>query len=250
MLNKNIIYDPFSKQPQHPNGVGYLAKKIGLTDQFGFFAFIDAVYDKRFYEEPYPENTNEGITRRCDSSAPRQMPMPVDFHEWDYEKEICTACGSKNKPYGTTNSHVASLNNCKILRMPVQSTHGFITYIEINDSILEEQAFVDPQNCARTLQELFRLMLEWEWAHDHLGNRERIAVVAKNMIQELDMPEDVRNWLWNELPSMRLAKFILGESEPRSRADLSLIPDMSESFEAWCLQIILGRDILWTYGTH
>jgi len=242
-------FDPFSKQPMHPMGVGYLAKKIGRTDNVGFFAFIKAVYDKRFYEEQWPDGKENGIKARCDGNSPRSTPMPVDFHEWDYENEVCLACGSKSQPFGTTNSHVASLNNSKILRMPIHSQYGFITYIEIDDPELEKQAFEDPQNCARTLQEVFRLMLEWEWAHNELGNREEIAVVAKNMLADLEMPESVRDWLWNELPPMRIAKFISGDSEPRDRADASLIPDMTKEFENWCLHLILGKPRLWLYGS-
>jgi hypothetical protein len=245
----DINYPPFSEQPQHPSGVGYLAKKLGVTDQFGFFAFIKAVYNERFYEEEWAPDQMNGIRARCDSSAPRSMPMPTDFHVWDYENEVCLACGSRNQPYGTTNSHVASLNNSKILRMPVQSQYGFVTYIEIDDRELEKQAFIDPQNCARTLQELFRLMLEWQWAYAELGNTEEIAKVANDLINDLNMPDDVREWLWNEVPESRVFRYLKGGTSARERADVDTIPSMSESFEKWCLRIILARPLLWRYGT-
>lgn len=245
----DIIYLPFSEQPQHPSGVGYLAKQIGITDSFGFFAFIKAVFNERFYEEEWEVGQVDGIRARCDASAPRQIPMPTDFHVWDYENNVCTACGSTKKPYGTTQSHVASLNNSKILRLPIHSNYGFITYIEINDTELEMEAFVDPQNCARTLQELFRLMLEWEWAHLELGNTEEIAVVAHELLTDLSMPEDVREWIWSSVPESRVFKYLRGDVNARERADISEIPPMTKEFEDWCLHLILGRPILWPYGS-
>jgi len=245
----DIKYDPFALQPQHPTGVGYLAKQIGLTDSFGFFEFIKAVYDERFYEEEWEPGQTDGIRARCDASAPRLIPMPTDFHVWDYENEVCLACGSTDKPYGTTQSHVASLNNSKILRIPVHSRFGFITYIEINDLELEKQAFVDPQNCARTLQELFRLMLEWEWAYLELGNNEEIARVAHELLDDLDMPAGVREWVWSNVPESRVFRYLRGDVSARDRADITEIPPMSSEFEDWCLHIILGRPILWPYGS-
>jgi hypothetical protein len=245
---EDIKYHPFERQPQHPMGVGYLAKHVGQTDNVGFFAFLRALYDRRFYEEDWPHGKQNGIKSRCDGAAPPGMPMPAAWHDWDYKNNKCLTCESETAPYGTTDSHMASLNNMKILRMPIQSQYGFITYIEMEDPEEELEAFRGPQVSARTLQEMFRLLIEWEWAYNELNNREEYAIVAKNMIEDLGMSDSIKEWLWNELPPMRVVKYVSGDTNAWERADSSLIPEMTEEFKEWCLHLILGRAKLWTYG--
>ncbi|NBQ89605.1 MAG: tripartite tricarboxylate transporter substrate binding protein, partial [Betaproteobacteria bacterium] len=49
--------------------------------------------------------------------------------------------------------------------------YGIILYIELKDPLKEEEAIRLP-NHTRTLQEMLRYIVEWDWAYDVLGNRE------------------------------------------------------------------------------
>lgn len=236
-------------EPDHAHGNGRYYKKPNTADDtYGFFTFAPAVYDARFYEEPREQEYAENIIHaRCDSGAPREMPMPTDLHKAD-DNGVCIVCGSTDPIFGTTRSHVASLSNMKILRIPMQTSKGFVIYIELHSQELEQQAFVLPQNTARTLQELFKLMLEWEWAYTELGSRDIHAVLAYELLGALGLPSELREWLWTEVPEMRVAKYLKGDINARERANPEDIPDMTLDFDAWCWHNIQRTPTLWIYG--
>lgn len=236
-------------EPMHEYGNGRYYKQIGSgNDEQGFFAFIPVVYDARFYEEPQEqENTGSYIRARCDSAAPKSMPMPTDVHEAD-EDGVCMICGSSEPIFGTTKSHVASLTNSRVLRFPFHGYKGFITYMELINPEIEKRAFVLPQNTARTLQELFKLMLEWDWAYTELECRDVHSVLAHEMLEELEMPEVVKSWVVENVPDMRVAKFFKGDTSARDRNPVELIPDMSLDFDAWCWHNVQRKPSLWKYG--
>jgi hypothetical protein len=102
---------------------------------------------------------------------------------------------------------------------------------------------------ARTLQELFKSMLEWEWCYLNLDPEDIHAKLAYEMLQEMEMPESIREWLWTELPDMHLAKFLKGDTSARTRPDTALIPDMHTDFESWCWYQIVRKEQLWKYNT-
>lgn len=236
-------------QPKHLTGVGHYEKKIGQDDEQGFFAIAKVVFNHKFYSEPWPEGESYGITTRCDSGASRRVPTPTGYHVWDDENNICS-CGSTEEPFGTTNDHVVSLNNARILRSPIQTNSGFIMYFILSDKELEKKALENEEIFARTLQEIFRLMLEWDFAYRELGNRQEYAVVCHGMVEELQIPENIKEWLLNSVPDGRVAKFLKGRTDARERNDVNLIPDMTEEFDIWCEDIILNRPRYWDYGPH
>lgn len=239
-------------QPNHDFGVGkyYKIPNSGF-DEEGYFAFIKAVYDKRFYEEDIDSAVGEpSIKMRCDSGAPKLMPMPTSLHETDDETGICKTCGSSESVYPTTNSHHASLNNSKILRIPMHGYKGFICYLELKDQDDEDKEVYENTNVARTLQELFKLMLEWEWVYLNLDQDDICAKLSYEILQEYDLPISIREWLWNEVPDMHVARFLKGDPDARSRGDVSKIPNMSEDFEYWCVHQIVMKEQLWKYGSR
>ena len=233
-------------QPKHIGGIGNYEKKIGQDDTKGFFAIARAVYGTKFYSEPWPEGASHATTTRCDSGSPKRMPVPTGFHIWDDENNICS-CGRETEPYGTTNDHIVSLSNAKNLRAPIQTRSGFIMYFVLSDTSLEYEAIENGQTFARTLQETFRLMLEWDWAYRELGNREYYAVVCHGMVEELQIPQDIVDWLWVSVPDGRVAKFLQGREDARLRTDVENIPDMSDEFDIWCESLIIDRPVLYPY---
>jgi hypothetical protein len=238
-------------EPTHEFGVGRYYKLPGSgSDEKGYFAFIKAVYNQRFYEEEVDHTSDEQtISIRCDSGAPKNTPMPTALHEEDEETGLCKHCGSDEPIYGTTNSHYASLSNATILRMPFHTTKGFICYLELRDDVAEEAEVYTNNNMARTLQELFKSMVEWEWCYLNLDSEDIHAKLAYEMLQEMELPDSIRDWLWAELPDMHLAKFLKGDESARTRPDSSLIPDMHTDFESWCWYQIVKKEQLWKYNT-
>jgi len=242
-----------SDEPTHDWGIGCYYKKIGTAaDERGFFAFVKAAYNERFHEEPIvtANGTFTGGRGRCDASAPKVLPTPVDLHETDEETGLCIVCGSDKPVYGTTRSHIASLGNMLALRAPFNGYKGFIVHIVLTDPELEHEAFVLPQNTARTLQELFKLMLEWDWVYRELGSEDVHAVLAHNILEELEMPESIKNWLWEAVPDMRVAKFFKNQFNARERPSVESIPDMSVDFDNWCWHHIAMKPRIYHYLPH
>lgn len=233
-------------QPQHEYGVGYYFREIGLTDAVGLFNFCRAVKNFRF-EADWDEKNKVGYTR-CDNGAPRNAFLPSGFHEWNYETEVCS-CGSTSKPYGTTNDHYTCLTHCKIFRVPIQSEKGFIVYLEYSEPENEEHSMQHSECNARTLQELFRGILEWAWVHENMGNNEQIAITAHEFIAEMNIPDEILEWLWSAVPDQKVARYLRGLTNARMRPPVEDIPDMSDEFNEWVEQKIVASETIWPYGS-
>lgn len=231
--------------PTHEYGMGYYFREIGLTDTRGFFVFARPVKNYRFESEWNPA-TNTAFNR-CDNEAPRNAVLPAGFHEWDYDTETCS-CGSTDKPYGTTNMHDVCLTACKVFRIPVQTTAGFICYFEYND-VDREVADIENSDCVgRTFQEIFRCILEWQWVHLNMDNQENIAVTAHEFVQTMNIPDDIVDWLWADVPDQHVARYLRGIEHPRQRNSIEQIPDMSQRFNLWLEEHIVFGPVLWPYG--
>lgn len=236
-----------NNHPTHDHGIGYYFREIGLTDSVGLFNFCKAVKNFRF-EADWDEESNSRFNR-CDNIAPRNLFLPSGFHEWSYETEICS-CGSTSKPYGTTNDHYTCLTQCRVFRIPVQTEKGFIVYLEYKKPENEEYSMQQSECNARTFQELFRGILEWAWVHENMDNNEEIAITAYEFINEINIPEDILNWLWSSVPDQKVAKYLRGFTDARMRGPIENIPDMNDEFNQWVEEIILHRPTIWPYGPH
>lgn len=231
--------------PVHDYGVGYYFREIGMTDAKGFFGFARAISNFRF-EAEWDSAKNLDFNR-CDNGAPRNLVLPSGFHEWNYELEECS-CGSSLKPYGTTNDHHVCLTACRVFRVPIQTRGGFIAYFEYHN--LDNEA-IDMQNSecnGRTLQEVFRCILEWQWVHLNMGNNEIVAVAANDFVNEITIPDDIKQWLWDAVPDQHVARYLRGVDNPRYRADTELVPDLTDEFNIWLDIQITQSPTLWPYG--
>ena len=78
-------------------------------------------------------------------------------------------------------------------------------------------------------------MIEWEYAHQHLDNNEEIAISATEVLQVLDLPITIREWILNSVPNDKVNRFLEGRTDALQRADTSTIPDLTEEFKEWLL---------------
>jgi hypothetical protein len=250
--NNNWITNPkhLRNESKGPDGFGIYYKRPGTDDdKTGYFVFIKSVYDYKFKPEVKEvDEINTPLVERCDVGLKKDIPKPIALHEKDEETGLCNLCGSADPIYTTTNSHVATIQNTRILRLPFQGYSGFIVYLKLDDKSLEEKDSDYSENLARTLQELFRLMLEWEWCYMELGTRDTYSILAYEILKEMDVPSSIRDWLWTEVPDQRVAKFLKGDTNARLRSDPLTIPDMSLEFDSWCWYNIIDKPSLWTHG--
>lgn len=205
-------------------------KLIGTNDDKGFFAFTQFVEPATFLLE-------EDKDKRCDYSSQR---IVRGFHHWNTETNLCS-CGSTDEPSRVTGGHAMPGKISAI--MPVIDAYpiGMIIYIEIEwaDELqeMEYQNFHKnvATNITRTLQEQFRLLIEWEYAHEHLGNNEEMAVCASEILKEIDFPLTIRQWILDNVPNEKVNRFLEGREDAQQRAEIDTIPDLTDEFKEWLL---------------
>ena len=131
--------------------------------------------------------------------------------------------------------HIITMENLKNIYVVKDILpYGFIVYMELENPQDEISCCELPHSdCARTLQELFRLMIEWESAHLNFGSKEQIAEVCHGMLRSLEIPPDIYAWLSNDVPPEKVEKYLLGRKDARTRNDPAIIPEMSNSFDSW-----------------
>lgn len=207
---------------------GYFYKKPGVSDNYGLFSFTKLINPSK---EDFSEVKDE---QRCDTLS---TVGPTGFHQWIPTEGKCS-CGSLDRPYKLTGHHHITFPNLKVLA-PIINAHPYTTimYMELKDPV-DEVASIEglhTEHC-RTLQELFRLMYEWKYAYDFLGSREEMAIVCAGALGVLNVPEEVENWIVNEMPPEKVGRYLTGEQNARIRN--SNIPDMPDYVSEWLYQRI------------
>lgn len=202
--------------------IGFWEKIVGDTDDVGFFGIAQHVPLKNI-------QVIDGETSRCDSTSRKG---PQGFHEW--LGDVCS-CGKTEPPYPLTGNHYIAFGKLAAIFPVIEALpYGHIMYFELNSRDEEIKAIQEPHSdCARTLQEVFRLLLEWDFAYTELGNRERIAEVSHGIVQILSIPEDIKTWIMSSVPEEKIGRFLLGMDNAQERVDTSQIPSLSDAFSEW-----------------
>ena len=210
---------------------GYL-KIIGNTDNKGLFAFAKL-------DDPRNFMADTDVTRRCDFDQPLALR---GFHRW--QNGSCN-CGLTDVPSTVSGAHF-DLEVLSALFVVVDAAPaGLICYFEFAD---DEDFYLTQRGntFTRTLQEQFRSLLEWKYAHEHLDNNEEIAVTATEMINILDIPQSIHDWIIAEVPNEKVNRYLEGRTDALQRTEDS-IPDLNDEFKEW----LLGRfSIVKGFGEH
>lgn len=230
--------------PTGDGGIGWYHKNVGENDTYGFFAISGVAH--------VPPNSTDatGEMIRCDSALPYDAISygPYGFHRWNGSDAVCS-CGRTDPPDPQMGHHqiaVRALSRVNILMEALP--YGYVLYFEMHDPALEEECVqMSHSDCARTLQELMRLMVEWDYAYSMLGNRELIAETCHGMLEVLDMPQGVKDFLLSEMPDEKVARFIRGNPDAQQRVDPTEVPDMSNELSDWLEQKILSSRPLGSY---
>jgi len=241
---------PFAEQPQHLGGVGYYNKLPARTitedgstwtidNTKGFFSFTQLIPDINEDEEL---GSDGEMHRRCDSG--HNQYGPKGFHVWNTETEECN-CGADTAPYPLTGNHDLPFNELDWLSAVFGNPEcgGLVVYIESSDAEAEERVVAGRHSIsARTIQEILRLMMEWEFAGSDFESTEPMVNVAKNMLTRLEMPNDVRDWIWTNVPPNKVQKYLEGNTDAQVADDP---PDISGTIvEEWLLPLIQKTAII------
>jgi hypothetical protein len=198
---------------------GYL-KVIGNTDNKGLFGFAKLDNPKNFMADT-------DVTRRCDFDQPLALR---GFHRW--ENGSCN-CGLTDVPSTISGGHFDLEALTALFVVVDASPAGLICYFEFAN---EEDFYLTQRGntLTRTLQEQFRFLLEWKYAHEHLDNNEEIAITATEMVNLLEIPQSIHDWIISEVPNEKVNRFLEGRTDALQRTQ-NQIPDLTDEFKVWLL---------------
>jgi hypothetical protein len=201
----------------------FFIKTIGINDNKGLFCIAKADHPASFIP-------SDAMDQRCD--AYRNVG-PRGFHMWDETTNLCS-CGSTDKPNAKTGNHKVIMEQLKSLFPVIEAVpYGFLLYLEFRDDETEEETLVaQATTFTRSIQEVFRLLLEWEFAATQLGSTEDIATTAAGMASVLDIPQNLRDWIINQVPPEKVGRYLAGNPNARARTT-EPIPDLSQEFHDW-----------------
>jgi hypothetical protein len=109
-----------------------------------------------------------------------------------------------------------------------------IVYFESEDvELIENIKNIHPYYAAHTMHELFRLLLEWQWAYKYTNNTEPMAVLSNTVLTDMGIsiektdvePTD----FLSSMPDMYISQFIKGITLSSQDID----PSQSVGFKLW-----------------
>lgn len=200
----------------------YFYKVVNGTDHEGVFMFAKLDRPGNFMQATDRD-------RRCDFY---NKLAPRGFHLWDDVAKRCT-CGSDQRPDSLTAAHF-ELSDLYCLYAVVEAApYGVICYCEFHDDDKEVEQLEGALNTyTRTIQEQLRYMAEWHYVATNFGNTEEVALTAQAMINALEIPDDLYNWLLESVPPEKVGRYLQGHPNARARTS-EPIADLTVPFWSW-----------------
>jgi hypothetical protein len=219
----------------------WFATGAGGTDPVGYFSFTRSIT---------PPNIETDAGDRCDRY---RQHGPAGWHDWNETTGECS-CGSTDKPDLLTCSHQIEWGNFEIMLPVITAPQvGYILWFENKDRSLELGTTEAPYTAmTRTLQEMFRLLVEWDYAHTELDNHESFAVTAHNFLKAVGISDSLRTWLIESVPPERVGRYLEGHPNARARTtlpipELSLNGGLEEDFYYWVTDLIADAKDIGSY---
>lgn len=236
----------FATHGSEPGQVGYFNKEIGVNDTAGTFTFTRLVQN---VEKVIDINEDGKGTWRCDAAVGKVNIGPAGWHIWDEQAGRCN-CGRADRPMYNTGTHALPFEKITVLECVLGNFGGnaMVTYMEYKDpaydAYIQRATGEGVSNVSgRTLQELLRLLMEWEIAVDEFANTEAHALAAKKYLAGMNMPEEVRSWIWDNVPGNSVQRYIEGNPQARDRDDLP--PSITGTVvESWLVPLILESPVI------
>lgn len=89
----------------------------------------------------------------------------------------------------------------------------------------------NPHFCARNLAELFRLIIDWDLAYHHFGNREIMGTLCHAILGTIDMPPEIYDLIYSSIPESVVSRYLRGNI---NAAELGEKPVSPPELLNWC----------------
>jgi len=194
-----------------------------------------------------PKITDDFYEKACTTTEYMSKPFESITHNTSQHEAIIRSDHNKDSlKQKSINSEHVSASLYRIVKqhnMLLDFTpFMLITYSEMEEDFINSYEegknpliTMHPQCMAYTLQELFRLIIEWAWSYRQCGNIEPIAVHCDTLLRQLQMPLNVRKDLLDIVPDQAVSKYIKGDIEAVTPAKND--PECPKSFSDWMASI-------------
>jgi hypothetical protein len=95
-----------------------------------------------------------------------------------------------------------------------EGTSEFQTRLDLYEHSVElEDLYMlqHPFHAGRTLGELFKLIMDWDICFNSFNNREPMAILCHNVMMSIDMPADIYEIIYKEIPNTVIYKYLKNE---------------------------------------
>lgn len=212
-----------------------IEKKVSLIDGMTQYRFRRAfqIWINKEDSEPIPANSQQEALKDICFAGPNYRISPVieEYYGTVFDSII------ENKKNLLLDNKVKEVQS-KTKVIYCNSPKLTITYMEAkDDSFFSNIVGTFPYAVTHTLQELFKLMLEWQWAYKCCGNTEPIASLCNTFLTDVGLDvekkeqDEIVASLMN-LPDMYVSQYIKGNTISTEAID----PPMPLEFKLWCIE--------------
>jgi len=131
-------------------------------------------------------------------------------------------------------SFYINFTNLVNLNKKDESATGFAEYLapyEVSDELESWFMKIPPHNCARTLGELFKLIIDWDLTYHEFGNREEIAILCHKILGSIGLPVELYELIIKETPDSVVRRFLKNDKNALDPGDR---PETPQALIDWC----------------
>jgi hypothetical protein len=222
------------------NQFGYLDKIINNTDNYGVFSFAAcANINKNNQSEGRCDSDSMGpVCITWDGRSAYSLPLNISLSDLKFLKVILDFAPDffiiysevQEKEYNVLKRNYDELPEWQQKAIDNDWINSD-NYVQ--SEYLENQLIaLHPQRHARTLGELFKLIIEWSIVNkDPFNNTEVQSVISSKILELMDMPENVYQELLNSFPDTHVSLYLQGNPDATQRP--SGVPNITPLFEQW-----------------
>lgn len=227
--------------------IGYYDKIVGTNDNIGLFFFASCAPIEK-YNQSYNRCDQGALGPVCihwDDRFPYVLPYPLkNLSNLKYVVPIIDFAPDFYIMYWEIQELEVEALTRNYTTLPDWQKNaldnGWVPKDKWVDSEYYENYLIESTPCrfARTLGELFKLIIEWDYVVDPpFSSTEIAATLSRTILEKLQMPADVKTEIESNVPDMHVAMYLQGNLNASQRP--SGVPNITPLFEEWILQKLL-----------
>lgn len=221
--------------------IGYYDKIVDQDDNVGVFSFTSVVEISRYNqsESRCDNNTYGPVCLDWNPSNPYRLPLGMKIENIQFLTPIIDFSPHFYILYSEWKESESDILKRQYDSLPkwqrdaIDNGWAPGSDKKIHSEWVENELIkLHPQRHARTLGELFKLIIEWSIVADEpFNNQEPAAKLSKLILEKLEMPELVKQEILESFPDTHVALYLQGNPDAQNRP--AGVPNITPLFESW-----------------